>query len=869
MKKTLFVFLICLCPVLLFAQQTITVVSNIKVSYNEKRGTYRWYKPVFLHQGSTLAADSADYNQGDSFFDAYGNVVITQPNGTVAYADKLHYTEDNQQAVLTNNVRLIDRQATLTTNHLTYNMRSKRGTYINGGQIINGTDTLNSQNGYYFENTQDAYFRYNVVVKTPDVKIHTDTMRYNSGSKMTYFYGPTTIDGKNGRLYTENGDYNTETDNARFGKNNLYTEGSKFLWGDSLIYDGKSGNGRAIKNVNFVDTTQHIVMRGQLGTYTKETQTTLVTQNAYIVFATTPDSTEQESQQDSTSTIDTASSSDLVSLKVDSNFLSPDSTTQQPPTKQTDSTYHSLDSTMLSPPTNRTDSTYMSADTLLSQVIKLKDYQFANLKMSRDGGELVDEEDDYADYEDEDFTNNTQTNRENTNELGPELLSKDSLSTPDSLLIKGSVPIDSLQNGPPLLDSLNLEGIDDKLAIPDSTSILDSISITEPLSLDSIKQKSKEKLVPLLKDALINDSLKKEVPDSLKAAVDSLTTNPLLPDVALTDTASYLPDSTLVMPKVGDVDSLINKATQSALTNSEKETLISDTAETRIVKAYHDVRIFKSDLQGIADSAYFGFPDSLIRTFGNPIFWSQGSQLSADTVYLQLKNQKIDNLLLQNKAFIVSTELDSSRYHQVKGKKISGFFTNDKLDRVFVDGNAESIYYTVEDNKFTGMARSISSRIKVLFSDNSMTDVISIRKAATDYYPVLKIPQDKEFLDGFIWKPELRPKSKEEVILRPERREAITLPEDETVEADSVQTGSPIKRESAPDEDLLEEGETEAPKQLPVEKENSTDNDIEEEGNLKEIQTEESDESEESQTNNPTQQEEPKDENLKGEQEVN
>jgi lipopolysaccharide export system protein LptA len=736
-KKSLFIFLISLCPVLLFAQQKITVVSNIKVSFSEKRGTYRWYKPVFAHEGSTLAADSADYNQGDNFFDAYGNVVITQPNGTVVYADKLHYTEDNQEAILTNNVRLVDHQATLTTNYLTYNMRSKIGTYINNGQIISGADTLNSKNGYYFENSQDAYFRHNVVVRTPDVKIHTDTMRYNSGSKMTYFYGPTTIGGKNGRLYTENGDYNTESDKARFGKNNLYTEGSKFLWGDSLIYDGKSGNGRAVKNVNFIDTAQHIVMRGQLGTYTKATQSTMVTQNAYIVLATKSDSTEQTNPQDSIPLNTPTGLKDTTSLEIDS-------------------ANHQRDS-IAKPTPSRVDSTYMSADTLLSQVIKLKDYQFANLKMSREGGELEDED------VDEDM---------------------------------GEAPI----NNQPI-DTIPLEKPTDTLQTLDSLAVKDFLAIKEAIPIDSLGKKLTDSVKVSAQDTLLKDSLKKEIPDQLQVAdsikkeIDSLKTGIEAPVPLAIDTNETKIDSALLSPKKGDVDSLINQATKTALSKQETDTLASDTAETRIIIAYHNVKIFKSDLQAIADSAYFGYPDSIIRCFGSPIFWSQGSQLSADTAYMQLKNEKIDNMLLKNKAFIVSTELDSTKYHQVKGKKISGFFTNDKLDRVFVDGNAESIYYTIEDNKFTGMARSISSRIKVLFEDNKMTDVISIRKAATTYYPIAKIPEDQEILEGFIWKPELRPKSKEEVISGTKTR-AKDSPENESEKKDTIESKDKSKEET-------------------------------------------------------------------------
>lgn len=753
---------------MLFSQQTITVVSNVKVTFSEKRGTYRWYRPVFAHQGTTLAADSADYNQGDNFFDAYGNVVITQPNGTVVYADKLHYTEDTQTAVLTNNVRLIDREATLTTNYLTYNMRSKIGTYVNGGQIINGTDTLNSQNGYYFENSQDAYFRYNVIVKTPDVKIHTDTMRYNSASKMNYFYGPTTIDGKNGRLYTENGDYNTESDKARFGKNNLYTEGSKFLWGDSLLYDGKSGNGRAVKNVNFVDTAQHIVMRGQLGTYTKATQTTLVTEKAYIVLATTSDSTEQGAQQDS--------------IRVN------------PSTDLKDSTNHSLDS-ISTPPPSRTDSIYMSADTLLSQVIKLKDYNFAKLKMSREGGELEeDEESEESGAITPESSPQVINTLERPNTITP---LSDSLGTKDSLSIKESIPIDSLK------ESIPIDSLEKKSELLNSLPV----NIKESLKNDSLK---------------VGKADKEKIADSIETVIDSLKPEVTTQVPLMADSSSNLLDSIPIMPQKGDVDSLINKATQSALTNQETDTLASDTTETRIVSAYYNVKIFKSDLQVIADSAYFGYPDSLIRCFGTPMMWSQGSQLSADTLYLQLKNDKIDNMLLQNKAFIVSTELDSSKFNQVKGKRISGFFTNDKLDRVFVDGNAESIYYTVENNKFTAMARSISSRIKVLFKDDKLTDIVSIRKAAHTYYPISKIPEDQEFLEGFIWKPELRPKSKEEVIAGSKASTEVNPngEAEDTAKPESTKKEETIKEEKAIKEDAVNKTEIEEKEKLDKEQDN-------------------------------------------------
>ncbi|HUH34007.1 MAG TPA: hypothetical protein VLZ28_08625, partial [Daejeonella sp.] len=180
---------------------------------------------------------------------------------------------------------------------------------------------------------------------------------------------------------------------------------------------------------------------------------------------------------------------------------------------------------------------------------------------------------------------------------------------------------------------------------------------------------------------------------------------------------------------------------------------------------YHRAKIFKSDLQARADSMFFSYGDSTVRCYVDPMIWTQGSQLSGDTVYLQLRNKKLDNMLLQRNSFIVNTaEGDSTHFNQVKGKVITGMFADGKLNRMYVDGNAESIYYVKEDSTVSGMNRMLSSRIKVNFKDGKLKDIISILKPEGNYYPVDKIPADENILKGFIWKPKDRPRSKEEII---------------------------------------------------------------------------------------------------------
>lgn len=577
-----------------FGQETkkVELVNADFFRGNPQANTVRVIKPIFSHEGTTLAADSADFNQVQNTFDAYGNVVITQSNGTTVYSDLLNYNGNTKLALLTNNVRLVDGAATLSTDFLTYNMGTRIGTYTGGGKIVNGADIITSKNGYYFANSNDAYFRYDVDVTTPDVTIKTDTLRYNSASKIAYFYGPTNIYGKKDstKLYTENGNYNTLTEQARFGKKNLYTQQTKFLWGDSLFYDGKAGFGRAVNRITFLDTAQKVMLKGDLGTYYEKDESTLVTRNAYIVMTTESDSA-------------------------------------------------------------GVDSIYMTADTLFTRIIPMKEFKPVDRPQLKKDSELE----------------------------------------------------DPVADGPGSVVEI---GADEPEEMPAPPAI-------QPKKSETPRKQGKK-------------NSKEQLP-------------------AGKDTVARAADTNWV--SAGQADSLAN-----------------DTSRTRIVMAYHNVKLFKSDLQARADSIFFGYADSTLRCFRNPMIWAEGSQLSGDTVYLQLKDQKLDNMLLQRNAFIVSTELDSLKFNQVKGKVITGQFRDNKLQQMYVDGNAQSIYYTVQDSAYSGMNSMVSSRMRVNFSDNKIETITSIKRPEGNYYPMEQIPEDGEILDGFIWKPKDRPRSKEEII---------------------------------------------------------------------------------------------------------
>ena len=755
-------------------QDELHLLSSSHSRLNAATGRMINYRPVYEHHGSTLSADSGYiYNDDDGrqFFDAFGKVIITQPNGTVVYADKLHYAAETQLATLTNNVRMVDGEAVLTTNLLTYNMKSSVGTYTEGGRIVNTTDTITSRNAYYFDNTQDAYFRHDVIVRTPDVKIFTDTMRYNATSKVTYFYGPTNIKGNDGEnLYTERGEYNTETEQAWFDQNNLYTEGSRFLRGDSIYYDGVSGNGRAVDNVVFIDTADQYFSYGGEGVYNRTDESITMTRNPLVMTVTRSDST----KADSTGADSTVADS-LLSDSLTADSIAADTTIRSQLVHTDSLSTDSLRLPQEKPPA--VDTIYMTADTLFSQLILLKDYVPRVFELNREGDEL-DEYDD-SEFQDDSFDDGFG----GVDEFAPPTdggtrnltLSSDA----------GNVPADSLRALP---DSLN--GADslvnaDSLALKQDSVALDTLTAHEPATTDS---------------AMLATHLERveAVPLSTQLGHDALAQG-LTADSLLRDQA--------IIPTGGEADSLMAGAIASLGQQSTQadsipgDSLLSDTARTRIIKAFYNVRLFKSDLQAVADSVYYGYPDSMMRFFGRPMIWAQGSQMTADTLFMQVRNEQLDNMLLVGNAFMVNTELDSVKYNQVKGRRITGFFSDNSLDRMFVDGNAESIYYMVDEKtqEYTNMYHSRSSRIRIGVDSNQITEFSPISRVDGKVYPMHLVPQDVEILDGFVWKPGDRPTSKEDLLTRrrPPADAALAVPTDSSgTNRPPDGGGRPIARDS-------------------------------------------------------------------------
>lgn len=177
----------------------------------------------------------------------------------------------------------------------------------------------------------------------------------------------------------------------------------------------------------------------------------------------------------------------------------------------------------------------------------------------------------------------------------------------------------------------------------------------------------------------------------------------------------------------------------------------------RMIRAYHDVRIFKSNMQGATDSLVFQEQDSLFTFYGHPVLWSDTTQFSADTIQMHLRNNQIKDIILSRKAMIVSEEL-KTYYDQIKGKKIVADFDSSAIKQMWVTGNAESIYYTKdEQSAYIGVNQTICSKMYFEFDAGKIKILKYYGDNSSTMLPMSDADHDKLRLEGFQWREEERP----------------------------------------------------------------------------------------------------------------
>ncbi|MGK0412475.1 MAG: lipopolysaccharide export system protein LptA [Polaribacter sp.] len=208
--------------------------------------------------------------------------------------------------------------------------------------------------------------------------------------------------------------------------------------------------------------------------------------------------------------------------------------------------------------------------------------------------------------------------------------------------------------------------------------------------------------------------------------------------------------------------------------------LVTGKPNKRIVRTYHNVKIFKSDLQGKCDSIHTNQATGYTKMYRNPVIWSDRNQITGDSIYLQsnVATEKLDSLKVFNNAFIISKDsLSENNFNQIKGRNMLGKFENNKLKTLFVKGNAESIYFNrnEETQILETITKEISSDIEFTLENGVIASIKYLKATDGKTYPPSLLPEDVQKLKGFIWREVEQPKKMQDIFIRDKDQKKLPL----------------------------------------------------------------------------------------------
>lgn len=227
---------------------------------------------------------------------------------------------------------------------------------------------------------------------------------------------------------------------------------------------------------------------------------------------------------------------------------------------------------------------------------------------------------------------------------------------------------------------------------------------------------------------------------------------------------------------------IVTKQENDSIYMHADKIMMTGKPKNRIVRAYYNAKIYKSDISGKADSIHSNQQTGLTQlinlqrlsssdkfsTKRRPILWNIENQMTGDTIHLisNPETEKLDSLLVFNNAFIISKDtISKNGYNQIFGIRLKGLFNDEnKLRQVDVIKNAESIFYARNDKQeLIGIDKAKSGSISILFADGDIEEYTRYNQIDGNLYPESKYPEKEKRLKGFDWREDERPLSVEDL----------------------------------------------------------------------------------------------------------
>lgn len=209
----------------------------------------------------------------------------------------------------------------------------------------------------------------------------------------------------------------------------------------------------------------------------------------------------------------------------------------------------------------------------------------------------------------------------------------------------------------------------------------------------------------------------------------------------------------------GKIDTLFIRAARMDSYRGEKDSV-------QRVEMQDSVRIrWGRELYAKAKNAIYRLKDQKILLFGNPIVWFERSQLTGDSIVVQLKergkNLRIEKVFVYRNAFLASKDsLDKTglKFSQVSGVNMMIMFDDSsRIQQADVYRQARSLYYTYDGSKPRGANASSGDEISIYFQNNRVRRILIRGDVEGEQYPERLLFRKDLNLPGFQWRETEKP----------------------------------------------------------------------------------------------------------------
>ena len=184
----------------------------------------------------------------------------------------------------------------------------------------------------------------------------------------------------------------------------------------------------------------------------------------------------------------------------------------------------------------------------------------------------------------------------------------------------------------------------------------------------------------------------------------------------------------------------------------------------RVLRAFNQVRFYRSDVQGICDSLQLSEADTIINMYRHAVVWNLERQIFGDEINIHLNDSAADWATLPTGGFMAE-HLGDIYYDQLSGKKMKAWFEEKELRRLDVDGNVQVIMFPQEkDSTYNKMVNAESSYLRLNLKPKQEVDRITMwPEVSGKVIPLYLSKKSEMYLPQFHWYDMLRPRTPDDI----------------------------------------------------------------------------------------------------------